>query len=40
MQEANALELECGFPYKSVLGELIYPFVLCHINIGFATEFL
>ena len=26
--EAKALERECGFPYKSVLGELIYPFVL------------
>ena len=38
--EAKALEHECGFPYKSMLGELIYPFVLCRVDIGFATGFL
>ena len=26
--------MECGFPYKSVLGELIYPFVLCRVDMS------
>ena len=29
-----------GFPYRTLLGELIYAYVICRVDIGFAVCFL
>ena len=36
----RAIESSMGFAYRSLLGELTYPFVLCRADIGFAATFL
>jgi hypothetical protein len=38
--EHAALELAAGFAYRQVLGELIYAYVVCRLDIGFAVTFL
>ena len=38
--EHRALEREVGFSYWHVLGELIYAYVVVHIDIGFAVTLL
>jgi hypothetical protein len=39
-REHKALELEAGFSYRQVLGELIYAYVVCRVDIGYAATFL
>lgn len=36
----HALEKQAGFSYCQVLGELIYAYVICHLDIGYASTFL
>ena len=38
--EHGALEKEVGFSYQQVLGELIYAYVVVHVDIGFAVALL
>ncbi len=38
--EAKALVRKHGFSYRNLLGELIYAYVICRIDIGFAICFL
>ena len=38
--EAKALSLKCGFSYRNILGELIYAYVICRLDIGYAVCFL
>ena len=38
--EAIALAKHHGFSYRNVLGELIYAYVVCRVDIGFAVCFL
>jgi hypothetical protein len=38
--EHAALEKQMGFGYRTVLGELTYAYVVCRLDIGFATTFL
>ena len=35
--EANELAKKNGFSYRNVLGELIYAYVICQLNIGYAV---
>ena len=35
--EAKAISKKCGFPYWNVLGELIYAYVICRLDIGYAV---
>jgi hypothetical protein len=39
-QEHCALESEVGYSYCQVLGEIIYAYVVCHLDIGYAATFL
>jgi hypothetical protein len=39
-KEHAALERDSGFPYRQVLGELIYAYVVCRLDIGYAITFL
>jgi hypothetical protein len=39
-KEHQALEMEFGFSYRTVLGEITYAFVLCRPDIGYATSLL
>jgi hypothetical protein len=39
-KEHSALESTMGFLYQQVLGELIYAYVVCCLDIGFAVTFL
>jgi ribosomal protein L30/L7E len=39
-KEHTALEILVGFPYRQVLGELMYVYVVCRLDIGFAVMFL
>jgi hypothetical protein len=39
-KEHSALESTMGFSYQQVLGELIYAYVVCGLDIGFAVTFL
>ena len=38
--EARALAIKNGFSYRNLLGELIYAFVICRLDIGYAVCFL
>lgn len=38
--EARALAKKVGFGFRNLLGELIYPYVLCRLDIGYAICFL
>jgi len=38
--EHKALEAEQGFGYRSVLGEILFAYVLCHPDIGYAVTTL
>jgi len=38
--DAKALAAKHGFGYRNLLGELVYPFVLCRVDISFAVCFL
>ena len=38
--EAKELERKHGFSYRNLLGELIYAYVICRVDIGFAVCFL
>ena len=38
--EARELERKHGFSYRNLLGELIYAYVICRVDIGFAICFL
>ena len=38
--EAKALEKQHGFSYRNLLGELMYAYVLCRLDISFAICFL
>jgi hypothetical protein len=38
--EHKSLEVAAGFAYRQVLGELIYAYVVCRVDIGFAVTFL
>ena len=38
--EANMLAKENGFSYRNLLGELIYAYVICRLDIGYAVCFL
>jgi hypothetical protein len=39
-REHSALEKGVGFGYRQVLGELIYAYVICRLDIGFAVTLL
>ncbi len=39
-QERRALESEVGYSYRQVLGEIVYAYVVCHLDIGYAATFL
>ena len=39
-REHAALEKEIGFSYRQVLGEVIYAYVVCRLDIGFAATLL
>ena len=39
-EEAKELARRNGFSYRNVLGELIYAFVICRLDIGYAVCFL
>jgi hypothetical protein len=39
-KEHTALEILVGFPYRQILGELMYAYVVCRLDIGFAVTFL
>ncbi len=36
-REARALEEEMGFGYRAALGELLYAYVTCRLDIGYAV---
>ena len=38
--EHRALEAKVGYPYRQVLGELIYAYVVCRLDIGYAIALL
>jgi hypothetical protein len=38
--EHKDLERKAGFSYRQVLGELIYAYVVCRVDIGYAATFL
>jgi hypothetical protein len=38
--EHKALETQVGYSYRQVLGELIYAYVICRLDIGFAITLL
>jgi hypothetical protein len=38
--EHTKLEADKGFSYRTLLGELIYAYVICCLDIGFAVTFL
>ena len=38
--EHRAIERQAGFSYRQVLGEIIYAYVICRVDIGFAAVFL
>ena len=38
--EAKQLAIDNGFSYRNVLGELIYAYVICRLDIGYAVCFL
>ena len=38
--EHDTLKKEIGFSYRQVLGELLYAYVVIHIDIGFAVALL
>ena len=38
--EARELEKKHGFSYRNLLGELIYAYVICRVDIGYAVCFL
>jgi len=38
--ENKQIEKEAGFGYQQVLEELIYAYIVCHIDIGYAVVFL
>jgi len=38
--EHKEIEKEVGFGYRQVLGELIYAYIVCRIDIGYAVVFL
>ena len=38
--EHRQLETKMGFGYRQLLGELIYAYVICRLDIGFASTFL
>ena len=38
--EAKEIERKVGFSYRNLLGELVYAYVICRIDIGFAVCFL
>jgi hypothetical protein len=38
--EHTELQTEVGFSYRQVLGELIYAYVVCRIDIGYSVTFL
>jgi len=40
MAEHKQMEREAGFGYWQVLGELIYAYIVCRIDIGYAVVFL
>jgi hypothetical protein len=39
-KEHTALEVSVGFQYRQVLGELMYVYVVCQLDIGFAVTIL
>jgi hypothetical protein len=39
-QEHRALESEVSYSYHQVLGEIVYAYVVCHLDIGCAAMFL
>ena len=39
-KEHKALQEEMGFSYRQVLGELMYAYVICRCDIGYAVTFL
>jgi len=38
--EHKQIEKDVGFGYHQVLGELIYAYIMCHVDIGYAVVFL
>ena len=38
--EAKEIERKVGFSYRNLLGELVYAYVICRVDIGFAVCFL
>jgi hypothetical protein len=36
----NTLESEVGYSYRQVLGEIVYAYVVCRLDIGYAATFL
>jgi len=39
-KEHRSLEESVGFAYRQVLGELVYAYVVCRLDIGYAVTFL
>ena len=39
-EEHQILEKEVGFGYQHVLGKIIYAYVVCRLDIGYAATFL
>jgi hypothetical protein len=39
-QEHHALESEVGYSYRQEFGEIVYAYVVCHLDIGYAAMFL
>jgi hypothetical protein len=39
-QEHHALESEVGYSYRQVLGEIVYAYVVCCLDIGYTATFL
>ena len=38
--EGKQLAIDNGFSYRNVLGKLIYAYVICRLDIGYAVCFL
>lgn len=39
-KEHKELESKVGFEYRQVLGEIIYAYAVCRVDIGYAATFL
>ena len=39
-KSVKSIATQCGFSYRTILGELIYAYVICRMDIGYAVCFL